>query len=80
MVLAIGFLSLYLIMSILRSIAATTNNLAKPEFAGMWNQFEKYVVPKDVVVDIIKGQKISKVKYKSMNGCSLQDCINYLVS
>lgn len=27
----------------------------------MWNKFERYVVPKDAVVDVIKGSNISKM-------------------
>lgn len=27
----------------------------------MWNRFERYVVPKEAVVDVIKGSKVSKM-------------------
>lgn len=40
---------------------AESQTLAKPEFEGMWNKFERYVVPKEVVVDVIKGSKVSKM-------------------
>ena len=42
-------------------IAGDSATLAKPEFEGMWNKFERYVVPKEVVVDVIKGSKVSKM-------------------
>lgn len=32
----------------------------------MWNKFERYVVPKDVVVDVIKGSKVSKMDQNIM--------------
>lgn len=40
--------------------------MARPEFEGMWNKFERYVVPKEVVVDVIKGNKVSKMEQDIM--------------
>ena len=34
----------------------------------MWNKFDRYVVPKEVVVDVIKGSNVSKMEQDIMRG------------